>query len=127
MRFLPTRVHGYLDYLMGVVLLMGPWIFGFSRDGAETWVPVLLGAALLLYSLFTDYETGLMKNIPMTAHLWLDVISGAVLVLSPWLFGFSDFVWAPHVLLGLIEIGAAVTSQTIPTHEAFTESHTGAI
>jgi hypothetical protein len=112
---------------MGVVLLMGPWIFGFSRDGAETWVPVLLGAALLLYSLFTDYETGLMKNIPMTAHLWLDVISGAVLVLSPWLFGFSDFVWAPHVLLGLIEIGAGVTTQTIPSHEAFTESHSGAI
>ena len=127
MRFLPTRVHGYLDYLLGAVLLMGPWVFNFDRGGAETWIPVLLGAVVMLYSLFTDYEMGLMKSIPMPVHLWLDGLVGVLLALSPWLFGFSRYVWAPHLLLGLIAIGAAFTTQTIPSHEAFTESHSRAM
>ena len=127
MRFLPTRVHGYLDYLLGAVLLMGPWVFNFDRGGAETWIPVLLGAGVMLYSLFTDYEMGLMKSIPMPVHLWLDGLVGVLLALSPWLFGFSRYVWAPHLLLGLIAIGAAFTTQTIPSHEAFTESHSRAM
>lgn len=58
MRFIPTRTHGMLDYLMGILLLIAPWVFGFAQGGAETWVPVILGAGVLLYSLFTNYEMG---------------------------------------------------------------------
>lgn len=118
MRFIPTRIHGVLDYLMGVLLIALPWLFGFARGGAETWVPVILGAGLILYSLFTDYELGAVRRLSMRTHLWMDGLGGLILALSPWIFGFADVV-APglFVVLGLIEIGAALFTETVPSYE----------
>ena len=114
MRFIPTRVHGLLDYLVGLLLIAAPWVFNFARGGAETWVPVALGVGALVYSVFTDYELGLVRRLPMGTHLTLDLLSGLVLAASPWLFGFSDFVWVPHVVLGVLEVGASLMTKTAP-------------
>jgi hypothetical protein len=114
MRFIPTKVHGILDYLVGILLIAAPWLLGFARGGAETIVPVVLGAGAILYSLFTDYELGLVKRIPMGTHLTLDVISGIFLAASPWLFGFSNLIWQPHVIVGIIEICAGLMTQRVP-------------
>ncbi|MFO7272766.1 MAG: SPW repeat protein [Sphaerobacter thermophilus] len=120
MRFIPTRIHGILDYVIGVALIAAPWIFGFSDQRAAMWVPIILGAGLILYSLLTDYELGVIKAIPMPVHLALDGISGLFLAASPWLFGFADEssnVWVPHVVVGVFEILAALTTQTRPAYE----------
>ena len=102
MNIIPTKVHGVLDYLMGAILIAAPWILDFNRGGAETWVPVILGAGVILYSLFTDYEYSISKSIPMKTHLTLDVISGVFLAASPWIFGFSEFVYLPHLTFGVL-------------------------
>lgn len=117
MRFIPTRVHGVLDYLIGVLLIAAPWLLGFARGGAETWVPVIVGAAVIVYSLFTDYELGLVHRLPMHTHLLLDGLGGLLLAVSPWLFGFDWLVWAPHLIVGLLEIGAALFTVTVPSYE----------
>jgi SPW repeat len=114
MRFIPTRVHGMVDYAMGLVLIVAPWVLGFAPWGAQTWVPGILGIATIGYSFFTDYELGLVRAIPMRRHLALDAGSGAFLAASPWLFGFADLVYVPHLILGLVEIGAALTTHTTP-------------
>jgi hypothetical protein len=114
MRVIPTRVHGMMDYLIGVLLIAAPWLFGFNRDGAETWVPVVLGAGVILYSLFTDYELGAVRRLPMPTHLMLDLGGGILLAASPWLFGFSDYVWAPHLIVGLLEIGTSLMTRRVP-------------
>ncbi len=115
MRFLPTRIHGALDYLMGVLLIASPWLFGFAdAGGAAVWLPVVLGLGALAYSLFTDYELGLVRKIPMPTHLMLDLGSGVLLAVSPWLFGFADVVWVPHLVLGLVEVGAALMTEKAP-------------
>ena len=114
MRFIPTRVHGIVDYAMGGLLIVAPWLLGFAAGGAETWVPVILGFGAIGYSLFTDYEPGLVRRIPMRTHLGLDAASGVVLAASPWLFGFAELVYLPHLILGLLEIGAALTTRTTP-------------
>src|SRR5256885_12345246 len=86
---IPTRVHGVIDYMMGLLLIAAPWLFGFADSAAGRWVPVLLGAGVIVYSLMTDYELGAVRAIPMTAHLWLDILGGVLLIASPWLFGFA--------------------------------------
>jgi hypothetical protein len=111
MKIINTKTHGYLDYIMGVLLIAAPWIFDFARNGAETWVPVILGISTLLYSLFTNYELGASRRIPMSTHLMLDTVSGILLAASPWIFGFADYVWQPHLILGIIEIGAVLMSK----------------
>jgi hypothetical protein len=34
MRFIPTKFHAPLDYIVGAVLIAGPWIFQYSDSGA---------------------------------------------------------------------------------------------
>ncbi len=111
MQFIPTKVHGILDYLSGLLFMVSPWLFGFADGTAAQWVPVVLGALALVYSIFTDYERGFIKVIPMPAHLSMDVMSGVVMAASPWLFGFADRVYLPHVIFGLFEIGAGLMTQ----------------
>jgi hypothetical protein len=47
---------------------------------------LILGWAALVHSLLTNYELGLFKVLPFRVHLTLDVFSGALLAVSPWLF-----------------------------------------
>jgi hypothetical protein len=114
MRFIPTRIHGYIDHVVGAFLIVSLWLLGFAQGGAETWVPVFLGAGAIVYSALTDYELGLSRVVPMRAHLAMDGLSGALFLVSPWLFGFADRVWVPHLVFGLFEIGAALTTRTVP-------------
>ncbi len=79
---------------------------------AATWLPVILGGGALLYSLLTNYELGAVRVLPMPVHLALDFMSGLLLASSPWLFGFHHVVHTPFVLLGLLEIGAALLTST---------------
>lgn len=116
MRFLPTRVHGVIDYLVGALLIAVPWLFGFARGEAETWIFVAMGVAAFIYSIFTNYELGAVKKIPMPVHLTLDALSGILLAASPWLFGFADQVYIPHLIFGLFEIGASLITQKAPAH-----------
>lgn len=112
MKIISTKVHGVLDYMMGVLLIASPWLFGFVNNGWETWVPCILGVSTIAYSLMTDYELGLSDNISMRTHLVTDIVSGVLLAASPWIFGFADVVYLPHLLLGIAEIGAASLTTT---------------
>ena len=125
MRFIPTRTHGVIDYLMGALLIVAPYILGFADGTAAQWIPQVVGAALIGTSLLTDYELGVVRVIPMPVHLGLDVAAGALLAVSPWLFGFADRVWVPHVILGLAEIGAGLMTRTVPGTTAGTPTTTG--
>lgn len=118
MRFIPTRVHGMLDYLVGALLIAAPWIFGFSDNEAATWVPVIIGASTIVYSLLTNYELGAVPLISMPTHLGIDGLAGIVLLVSPWLFGFETVVWAPHVMVGIVEVMAALTTHRIPAAQS---------
>jgi predicted phage tail protein len=114
MRVIGTKTHGYLDYIVGLLLIVAPWVLGFAAGGIETWLPVILGAGTILYSLLTDYELGVWRMISMRTHLILDIISGLLLLVSPWLFGFADYIWAPHFFVGLFEIGVAMMTEKTP-------------
>ena len=114
MRIIPSRVHAVMDYLVGLVLIALPFVGGFPDAVAATWLPVALGAGVIGYSLFTDYELSVRRMIPLPVHLGLDVAGGALLAVSPWAFGFADRVWIPHAIIGVLEIGTALMSATVP-------------
>jgi hypothetical protein len=71
---------------------------------------------MLGLSATTAYEAGLIRAVPMSAHLAVDAVMGLLLVGSPWLFGFADSVWLPFVVLGLGEVGASLTTEIRPSH-----------
>lgn len=106
-----------MDYLVGIVLIAAPWLFDFARGGAETWVPVILGAGAIIYSLMTNYEYSMSRTISMRTHLTLDLCSGILLAASPWLFGFHEYVYLPHLIVGIAEIGASLMTVTTSSTE----------
>ena len=113
MRFIPTKFHAPLDYIVGVALIAAPWIFQFSDHTAATVVSIVLGIGLIAYSLFTNYELGVWKVAPMAVHNLIDVVAGAFLALSPFLFGFADNgtnFWLPLVVIGVAAIFLGLTT-----------------
>jgi len=108
MRFVSTKIHAILDYASAVLLFPLPWILGFNEVAAATWVIIFVALMILTLSLFTNYEGGMMGAVPMRVHLLVDVVTGLALACSPWIFGFADQVYLPHVAFGLFETFAAV-------------------
>lgn len=119
---IPTRIHGYIDYVTGAVLSTSPLYLNgikmeskeagpersLKRIGAEQMVPYSMGVISTAYSLLTNYELGAVKKIPMKYHLVADAVSGVFLATSPWLFGFYKKTWMPFVAMGAVEVIVAL-------------------
>ena len=75
---------------------------------------IVLGVGLVAYSLFTNYELGVWKIAPMAVHNLFDIGAGALLAVSPWLFGFADDgakVWAPFLVVGIAAVFLGLTTK----------------
>ena len=115
LRVIPTSVHGVIDYLAGGALYVTPALLGLGDVPASARTLRLASGAAIASSMMTDYELGVVKVVPMPAHLTLDVASGALLAASPWLFGFAENGrrhWLPHALMGTSEVLIALMSKT---------------
>jgi len=106
-----SKIHAVLDYIVGILLIAAPWLLGFADNTAAMAIPIVLGASTIIYSLFTNYEYSLIGLLPYKIHLTIDFIAGLLLLSSPWLFGFSDRIYLPHVILGAFEIVAVMLSR----------------
>ena len=51
----------------------------------------------------------------MPIHLRLDMLLGALLVISPWSLQFADKAYLPHVIFGILEIGAGLLTSKVPS------------
>lgn len=114
MRFIPTTVHGVLDYAFGALLIAAPWLLGFADWKSAHLTMFVIGLGAIGYALITDYEPGVWKLLKMPAHLSIDVIGGIVLIASPFFFGFQDTVYWPHIAFGAFAVMAGAFTVTAP-------------
>src|SRR5215213_9744911 len=104
MPIIPTRIHALIDYAVGILLVAVPYLLGSADGSPAQYVPQVLGVMTIVMSLFTRYELSVAGLIPMRLHLAVDALGGALLAASPCLFGFSDRVYLPHLIVGLGEL-----------------------
>lgn len=109
---IPTKIHGILDYLVGLLLIAAPWLFQFTHSYAATIVALATGITTLCYSMITDYELSLLPLFSFRTHLVIDFLSGIFLIASPWLFGFSHEIRWPHLSVGILEILVVLLSRS---------------
>jgi VIT1/CCC1 family predicted Fe2+/Mn2+ transporter len=81
-------LHGAIEYVAGVLLIAAPFLFGFDSNAAVA-VSIIAGVLVLVVAASTDGPTSLVNSIPLAAHVLLDYALAALLVASPFLFGFS--------------------------------------
>lgn len=114
MRFISSKVHTIIGLAVGVILLFAPQLFGFSDHETATSVTMAVGVFIILSELITTSRISPLKLVPMRIHLVLDYLTGVFLAVSPWVFGFSEVVWVPHLLVGILVVGyAAFTDPTV--------------
>jgi hypothetical protein len=118
MRFVPTKAHAAVDHVVGPALVLAPELFGLKNGSkAEPLVPRAAGASQAVYSNLTDYELAVKRLLPMKAHLAMDLGAGALLAAAPWALGSArkgPRHWLPHLVVGVAEIGLALTTKTEP-------------
>lgn len=108
-------MHSIIGFIVGLALIIAPEVFGFSDvGGAAVMIPRILGVIIILSELMVRGSFSGAGFVPMKLHLGMDVILGAFLALSPWLFSFSDQgtnAWLPHFIVGLAIMGYALVTR----------------
>lgn len=101
MKFIPSKLHGFIDYAAAVSLIFMPFIlFPANTPSLATWFSVAAGVGLIVYSLITDYSISARKAIPFKIHLTLDFLAGVTFVVMPFILGFSGIVQAYYLVMG---------------------------
>jgi hypothetical protein len=122
---IPTKVHGVLDYMTAAFLHTLPRVMGWSKP--VTRLLDAAGGGAIGYSALTDYELGLVKVLPMQAHLALDAVSGAALIGAAAMMDDEDpDVRATLAGIGVWEIAAALLTRTEPGPRPTAAEATGA-
>lgn len=104
-------LHGAIEYLVGVLLIAAPFLFAFESDAAVA-LSIIAGVLLIAVAASTEGAGSLIDSIPISIHLLFDFAFAAVLIASPFLFGFTDES-APTALF--LIIGVAHLLVTIAT------------
>ena len=110
----PAFVHGVIEYLAAALFIAAPFLFTFEEDTA-TAVSIVIGVLLLVITASTDMTTGLIKSIPVAAHVVIDYLLAAALIASPFVFGFSDdgTATAFFIVLGVVHLVLTIATRFV--------------
>ena len=113
MKFLTLKLHGIIDYLAAIGLIAGPlMLFPAGTPGLVTAIPMIAGAALIIYSLITDYSVSARRIIPFKLHLAIDFAAGAAFLILPFVLGLTGIPQIFYLVMGAAVVLAVFTSQT---------------
>jgi hypothetical protein len=117
---IPLNAHAAMEPLIAAVIIAAPWIFGFSAVDDAKAVCIGVGVVMLIAGSMTDWRLSLARLIPIRVHMFTDVALAAVLILSPFVLGFSEEGGATRflVIAGVLELGAALMTRWDPAEAA---------
>lgn len=101
MKFVNSKIHGILDYVLVFLLSISPFLFNYEEDSIHCRLLMVTALLLLLTSLLTDFEFFLVKVFSFKTHLKIDFLLGIFLMSSPLLFDLKEHSAVPHITLGV--------------------------
>lgn len=107
----------WLTGLLGLVLALAPFVFGFSTVSAALWTCLILGAIILVVS-----GIGAVSPQADTRWMhWVNGLAGLAALIAPFIFGYNSpgsAMWTGIVLGGMLVVielvGDAVSSVEAP-------------
>jgi len=108
---IPAIAHGVVEYVAGVLLIVAPLLVDFDSRAAVA-LSLAYGMTVLVLTSVSQLPSGLIPQIPVSAHMVLDFVLAGLLIASPFVFGFADET-APTALF--IVLGIAHLLITIGT------------
>jgi predicted cobalt transporter CbtA len=113
-------MHAAMEPLIGIVLIAAPWIFGFSHTNDAKVLCIVLGILVIIGGAMTDWRVSLVRVIPLRAHLMWDLLIALVLIVAPFVLGYSDQGGATRftIIAGVLEAMAALGTRWDPAEAA---------
>jgi hypothetical protein len=116
---IPAFLHSMIEYIAGAALIAAPLLLDYD-SGAATAASIILGVVVLFLVATTTSTMSLINQVPLSMHIVFDYVIAAVLIASPFLFGFSGestptaiFIAAGVVWL-LLSIGTRYREEDTP-------------
>jgi uncharacterized membrane protein YczE len=100
------RWQDWANLVLGIWLILSPWILGYSATSAALWNALIVGVVVGLMAFLH------LQNGPLWEE-WVNVVLGVWLILSPWILGFSaqgNATWNAVVvglLVGVLALSVA--------------------
>jgi FtsH-binding integral membrane protein len=79
----PAVWASWITMVMGVWLIISPWVIGFADRPVALWNTLILGVLVLLAAIYT-------RRTPAAGPSLWNVVMGVWLILSPLFLGYSD-------------------------------------
>lgn len=122
LRFISPDVHGIIDYGAGAGLMVLPFVLGLGdSSGMALWLSVVIGAAVWVVSLLTDYKLSITKTIPFDGHLAIDLGAATLFMCAPFLFKFEGldayYYWVNAAVVYLVVSLTASKSLTVQQNQ----------
>jgi len=113
--FISTTFFGGLSYIIAFTMIASPWLFHFvDVSSAALLIPMYVGWLQFIMAVFSDNKTSMIRQFPMQTHLAIDMLMGFIVVISPWLYTFSDRIFLPQLIFGLLLMALALFTKKSP-------------
>jgi hypothetical protein len=113
MDILVTRACSALHAMAAAVFFGAALAAAGTGSGAMVALPLALGFVLL--TLIVDARDPAIH--PDLRHR-IELAASGLLAISPWLFGFAEDVWRPHLHAGQLGIGVTILVRQLCEHRA---------
>ena len=89
-RFVTRTFHAFLDYPVALSLMAMPFILGLGASNPLAfWLAVITGVAAFVLTVFTDHKLGIIRVLPYSLHLAVDLAVGLVFIAAPFALAFK--------------------------------------
>jgi len=111
MKVLGAFSHGVIDYLMVILLAIGPGVVGFTNHRLAMFCYALAAVHFLL-TIITRFPLGVLKTLPFWLHGTIEIIVAVLLVILPWLANFSKGVLSRNFFVAIGVLIAVIWALT---------------
>jgi hypothetical protein len=112
----PVNAASGINFLLGLWLIVSPWVFGFVPGSGSMWNSVLVGILVAVIATIRQGGAGTIS--------WLNVALGAWMVASPWVFAYTvngDRTWN-SIITGAFILVLGWVSATTAVARAFRDA-----
>lgn len=108
------QLHGFIDYAYVPLVAAAPRLVGFDSEKTAARLTRIISGGVLITTLCTRAEWGLVKAIPFKTHLVGDQAVSVLALTAPWVFGFSGNPRARTTFIAIGVLGILVGLLTQP-------------
>ena len=109
------RWQDKVGVVLGVLLFISPWVIGFATAPAAAWSAWIIGVATVVFF-------GIAVSKPREWEEWVNLVLAAIMLVVPFIFGFSELggatatFWVLGILIGADAIWALVQARQTQHH-----------